>query len=255
MTPDDFLTHATLISQGAEAKVYKATLSESEPKILLKYRFPKKYRHVQLDSALTKARLAGEARALVRCARSGVSVPAVRLVESELGIIALEWIDGISVRQFLGTGTNDSFIDEAADLAAHDDMKSVWSQKLKKLDVTAANLMNLVGHELAKMHNADIIHGDLTTSNMMIRTSPSSHPQAEIVLIDFGLSFNSGMIEDKAVDLYVLERAFSSTHPDSDVLFACILRSYGEVLGKAWDPTFRRLQEVRLRGRKRSMVG
>ena len=32
------------------------------------------------------------------------------------------------------------------------------------------------------------------------------------VLIDFGLSFNSTIPEDKGVDLYVLERAFTSAH-------------------------------------------
>ena len=32
------------------------------------------------------------------------------------------------------------------------------------------------------------------------------------VLIDFGLSYNNTLAEDKAVDLYVLERAFTSAH-------------------------------------------
>lgn len=63
---------------------------------------------------------------------------------------------------------------------------------------------------MAKMHDSGIIHGDLTTSNMMIRQNKS------IVMIDFGLSFNSTLIEDKAVDLYVLERAFLSTHPNTE---------------------------------------
>jgi tRNA A-37 threonylcarbamoyl transferase component Bud32 len=47
------------------------------------------------------------------------------------------------------------------------------------------------------------------------------------------------LVEDKAVDLYVLERAFSSTHPDSEPLFASVLDSYGERIGKEW-PTIRR---------------
>src|SRR6266540_2207324 len=105
--------------------------------------------------------------------------------------------------------------------------------------------MDLIGTEVARMHLADIIHGDLTTSNMMLRcptflhntnTSsptelvrrdyPSNNDKDEIVnqvLIDFGLSYVSTLVEDKAVDLYVLERAFASTHPDSEPLFASIL--------------------------------
>lgn len=140
--------------------------------------------------------------------------------------------------------------------------------------------MRLIGTQLARLHKADIIHGDLTTSNMMlrhpsafrsldpgltIRTEVASHymPRSLMkhssslqVLIDFGLSFTSTLVEDKAVDLYVLERAFASTHPDSEPMFASVLLAYGQELGpKGWELIKRRLDDVRLRGRKRSMVG
>jgi tRNA A-37 threonylcarbamoyl transferase component Bud32 len=62
-------------------------------------------------------------------------------------------------------------------------------------------------------------------------------------LIDFGLSFHSALIEDKAVDLYVLERAFSSTHPDSEPLFASVLKAYEQRMGKDWAAVGRRLEE------------
>ena len=92
------------------------------------------------------------------------------------------------------------------------------------------------------------------------------------VLIDFGLSFISALVEDKAVDLYVLERAFSSTHPDSEPMFASVLSAYATGMGKEWSAIKKRLDDgmhasvirlsterlyltVRLRGRKRSMVG
>ncbi|KAF8646032.1 hypothetical protein AX16_007457 [Volvariella volvacea WC 439] len=114
--------------------------------------------------------------------------------------------------------------------------------------------MALIGVELAKMHAADIIHGDLTTSNMMLRRIPG-HP-TQLLLIDFGLSYQSTLVEDKAVDLYVLERAFASTHPESEPLFASVLQSYADKLGpKKWNSIKNRLDDVRLRGRKRSMVG
>ena len=54
------------------------------------------------------------------------------------------------------------------------------------------------------------------------------------VLIDFGLSYHSSLVEDKAVDLYVLERAFASTHPDSEPLFAAVLNTYARELGAEW---------------------
>jgi TP53 regulating kinase and related kinases len=65
MSTSCLLSTSTLTAQGAEAKIYKSTL-HGVP-ILLKHRFPKKYRHPVLDGSLTKARIAGEARALMRC--------------------------------------------------------------------------------------------------------------------------------------------------------------------------------------------
>ena len=80
----------------------------------------------------------------------------------------------------------------------------------------------LIGEAVGKMHDADIVHGDLTTSNIMIREvysgggGISTMPKTqEVVLIDFGLATIQTLMEDKAVDLYVLERAFLSTHPNS----------------------------------------
>ncbi|EEB87085.1 hypothetical protein MPER_15720, partial [Moniliophthora perniciosa FA553] len=63
------------------------------------------------------------------------------------------------------------------------------------------------------------------------------------VLIDFGLAFQSSLTEDKAVDLYVLERAFSSTHPDSEPMFASVLTAYEKKMGKEWAPIKSRLDD------------
>jgi TP53 regulating kinase-like protein len=99
-----------------------------------------------------------------------------------------------------------------------------------------------------------------------------TEPSPLQVLIDFGLSYQSALVEDKAVDLYVLERAFASTHPDSEPMFQSVLDAYQARMGKDWNAIKRRLDDgewpinaqvlmilnvlpVRLRGRKRSMVG
>ena len=67
----------------------------------------------------------------------------------------------------------------------------------------------------------DVIHGDLTTSNMIYKDD-------QIYLIDFGLSYVKNSIEDRAVDLYVLERAFISTHPQLEKEFSTVLIAYNE---------------------------
>jgi TP53 regulating kinase-like protein len=78
--------------------------------------------------------------------------------------------------------------------------------------------------------------------------------EGDVVLIDFGLAGQSSSEEDRAVDLYVLERAFGSTHPRAEKFFEEVLEGY-KVAYKGAGVTLRRLEDVRLRGRKRSMIG
>ncbi|KAF8594697.1 hypothetical protein BDV93DRAFT_529144 [Ceratobasidium sp. AG-I] len=243
---------SVLIAQGAEAKVYKSTLADSP--ILLKHRFTKTYRYASLDTSLTKQRVAGEARALLRCLKFGVSVPGIRFVHADSGVLGIEWIEGTSVRKVLGGGAEGE--EEGDETEVEQEEVELEVDELKETyGLTGEKLMNLIGAEIAKMHKGDIIHGDLTTSNMMLGRIREGEQEARLVLIDFGLSYNSALVEDKAVDLYVLERAFSSTHPDSEAMFVQVLQAYERVSGSAWKAVKRRLDDVRLRGRKRSMVG
>ena len=108
-----------------------------------------------------------------------------------------------------------------------------------------------LGKMIGMIHNNGIIHGDLTTSNVIQRAYDK-----RLVLIDFGLSKLSCSVEDKAVDMYVLERAFSSTHPTSGFLFEKVLESYEEVLEtKDSSRIMARFKAVQQRGRKRDMIG
>lgn len=128
----------------------------------------------------------------------------------------------------------------------------------------AGSLMGKIGMAIGRMHEVGIVHGDLTTSNLMIRgvhdegmaegVGNEKQDEEEIVLVDFGLAGQSSQEEDKAVDLYVLERAFGSTHPEAEDGFKEVLRVYGESY-KGAKVVLKRLEEVRMRGRKRSMVG
>ncbi|KAG6861046.1 hypothetical protein C0995_004547 [Termitomyces sp. Mi166 len=239
------LASATPVSQGAEAAIYKASLTPDAPPIFLKYRFIKQYRHPSLDASLTRSRVAGEARALLKCLRSGVNVPGVRMVDAAAGALGIEWIEGKSVRRLLPGGAEEE-VDGGEEIKPEVDNDS--DDPLKEFGVSVEKLMNMIGIQLAKMHAADVVHGDLTTSNMMLRhpssfTSEDTDTPTELVLIDFGLSYVSSLVEDKAVDLYVLERAFSSTHPDSEPLFASVLAAYSKELGKEWAAISRRLED------------
>ena len=234
-----------LITQGAEALLYKTVhLSASQP-AALKIRPPKPWRHPTLDKRLTRQRILAEARVLVKCLREGVCVPAVWAVDWEEGWSLVEWIEGGTVKE--------------------------WIRQRGQEEEGLRALLGKMGRAVGKLHAAGVVHGDLTTSNMMLRPaktpqqelkSPQSSEEqgnpevvdAEIVLIDFGLATQAVQEEDRAVDLYVLERAFGSTHPKEEGLFGLVLEAYGSSY-KGAKSTLRRLEDVRMRGRKKSMIG
>jgi TP53 regulating kinase-like protein len=105
-----------------------------------------------------------------------------------------------------------------------------------------------IGRLVVSLHGTDLVHGDLTTSNMMF--SKTNTP----TLIDFGLSSTTTSNEDRAVDLYVLERAIASTHPRSEGLIRIVMSVYKNE-SKHGDKVMQKLADVRARGRKRECFG
>ena len=83
----------------------------------------------------------------------------------------------------------------------------------------------------------------------------SNNSDISLVMIDFGLSFQEGSAEDKGVDLYVLERALLSTHPNTEWLFQEICDSYKKSSGSQAGEIVKKFEDIRMRGRKRTMVG
>ncbi|XP_048878372.1 EKC/KEOPS complex subunit TP53RK isoform X1 [Brienomyrus brachyistius] len=224
-----YLSGLTLLKQGAEARVYRGQFLGKA--VILKERFPKSYRHPALDEKLTHRRSVQEVRSILRCRKAGILTPVVYFVDYVSHCIFLEEIVGsVTVRDHI----NSTQLSEAG------------SECLKLL-------AEKMGQILAKMHDEDVIHGDLTTSNMLLRKG-SEDREPELWLIDFGLSYISSLPEDKGVDLYVLEKAFLSTHPNTETLFQILLKSY-VASSKKSSTVISKLDEVRLRGRKRSMVG
>jgi TP53 regulating kinase and related kinases len=245
-------TPPQLITQGAEALLYRTTYLLPSLSCALKYRPSKPYRHPILDARLTKHRILSEARVLVKCRKEGVPVPGVYAVDEREGWIIVEWVEGEVVRVRVNE----------------------WLSKRKEAGIKEGEdeemlkgLMGRIGSAVGRMHAIGIVHGDLTTSNLMLRPrrgnavngdgSTSAEDKVldgEIVLIDFGLASQSSAEEDRAVDLYVLERAFGSTHPRAEGLFSELLNAYGKSFQGA-NVVLKKLEEVRMRGRKRSMLG
>ena len=221
-----------IIRQGAEARIYNSTLLGRQS--IVKERFKKAYRHPVLDDKLTNKRMLQEVRSMLRCRKVGIRTPVVYFVDQESHSIFMEEIQDSSTAR--------DFINECLSANKQAQLEALSSQ---------------IGAMIAKMHKIDVIHGDLTTSNMLMSTNETSNTgPTDLVLIDFGLSFISSLTEDKGVDLYVLERAFLSTHPKTENFFQIILDSYVKSYGsKKATEIIKKLDEVRMRGRKRVMIG
>lgn len=184
--------------------------------------------------------------------------------------ILMEFIEGCSVKELL-RGVDTYVKRQGGNIAA---------EEQGRIEEEVKSLLRRIGRAVGAMHSrGGVVHGDLTSSNILVRPqsgnslnghaehshgddsqSLSSCPdlKGDIVLIDFGLATQSIQDEDRAVDLYVLERAFGSTHPRQEGWFdAEVLQQQDGYRGsfKGANVVLKRLDEVRMRGRKRSMIG
>ncbi|XP_042400833.1 EKC/KEOPS complex subunit TP53RK-like [Zingiber officinale] len=145
---------------------------------------------------LVKQGAEAEVRCMTKVRRLGVPTPVLYAVDPILHTLTFEYVDGLSVKEILlDFGLNGIVEEQLDDIAIQ------------------------IGTAMGKMHDGGLIHGDLTTSNMIIRERliiwkyfTSINMIIIDVLIEFGLSFTSTLPEDKAVDLYVLKRALLSMH-------------------------------------------
>lgn len=165
-----------LIAQGAEAKIF---LDKS---IVSKERIPKGYRHPQLDEQIRRQRTKREGRILHKALSLNIQVPKI-LNANEKGEprskfnLELDYIDGDRLSETLNS----------------------YDEKLQ------FRIMKKLGGQVSLLHENNLIHGDLTTSNTIWKDD-------KVFIIDFGLGFVSTKIEDKAVDLHLIKQALEAKH-------------------------------------------
>ncbi len=236
------------LSQGAEAII------ETDGKIVIKKRIPKEYRHPDLDNELRKFRTRREAKILVTLAKSNFPTAKLFKMSDKDMQITMQFLAGPQVKEVLHTNP----------------------EKYGKE----------IGSLLARLHKQNIIHGDLTTSNMILvekkdgtkdlneekinekgiteikkvdskiidskkdKLQKKKNIQENIHFIDFGLSFTSTRMEDKAVDLHVLKQALESKHYKIfEKCYKSVLQGYTEY--SEYKEVIKRLEIVESRGRNR----
>lgn len=207
-----------IIRKGAEASLYYGHWFGKE--VIFKYRIPKKYRNEELDNKIRTERTLNEARALIKVKNYGINVPQVFEIDSNNSTIIMKYIQGDKLKDILSDLDN--------------------NQKKK--------YFNEIGRVIATLHKNGHIHGDITTSNIIITLDE------EIFLIDFGLHEYSDTIEDKSVDLHLLKRVLISSHgKDYDVCFNAFLNGYKSEYNKAglseYNGIIRNIEAIETRGR------
>jgi len=218
------ITRGELIKKGAEASVYRAGWYGYD--CVFKERVPKTYRNPVLDQQLRTSRTKKEVRLIHQVRECGIRVPYLYHIDTRECSILMEYIGG------------DMLKDVLIEASRGDDVDRVTT------------LLRLFGELVGVLHTHNFIHGDLTTSNVIVRRKEGEGQGFELVLIDFGLGYKSKDIEDKGVDLHVLLEAFESTHSEILEYKKVILDAYrqgyfgaGEVVAKS--------DEIERRGRYR----
>lgn len=213
-----------IVQRGAEAVLCLDKLEGQ--KVLVKERVKKGYRIPELDSRIRTRRTRREAELLSRARRAGVLTP--RVLDAGKDKLIMEWIEGRRV-------------------------KDCFNQLPKK---EQGRVAGLIGETVARLHSAGIIHGDLTTSNMILAEPTHEEGRrlkqgegSRLFLIDFGLGKFSQKVEDQAVDLYLLYEALRSTHfRHLEQAWANVLNAYKQKYSNSMH-ILSRIEQIRTRRR------
>jgi TP53 regulating kinase-like protein len=209
------LVSPTLLRKGAEASLYLANWHGRQ--VVVKTRLPKLYRPARLDLTIRRYRTVHEPQLMHEAKLAGVLSPTIFMVDVENSAIIMAYIEGKQVKQLLDTLP----------------------------DEERCELCVKIGELVAKLHRRGLVHGDLTTSNMILSASGG------IFLVDFGLSEKTFELEAQGVDLHLLRRALQSTHFQfADACFTAVLKGYANVLGAvAMADVLAKTREIEKRGR------
>jgi TP53 regulating kinase-like protein len=205
---------ASLIYRGAEADVYAAPWCGRQAIFKIRKKLP--YRLDILDESIRSQRTVHEAEMLHRSKLAGVASPLLYFVDTVNSTIVMEFVEGSRMKDLVGS----------------------------KEDASPAVLFEMLGRTVASLHSSGIMHGDLTTSNVIVSNG-------RLVMIDFGLSIITRRLEDQAVDLRLIKETLTGAHSEvADEALEALFEGYGEVVGAAGlRAVLRQLRDVERRGR------
>jgi TP53 regulating kinase-like protein len=204
-----------LLKKGAEASLY--VLDWHGRKAVVKMRIPKKYRPEALDVRIRSYRTVHEPQLMHEAKNAGVPTPLIFMVNAAESTITMEFVEGKQVKQVLNRVS-----------------------KAKRKEICRE-----IGELIGKLHRHGLIHGDLTTSNMILTA------EGKIFFVDFGLGEKNSELEAQGVDLHLMKRALQSTHfMFWEECFEQVLCGYSQVVGENLaEKVYEKIREIERRGR------
>jgi len=204
-----------MVKKGAEASLFLEDWQGR--RVIMKRRLPKKYRLPEIDEKIRAYRTVHESQLLHHAKKAGVLTPTIFMVDLTDSNIIMEFVEGKQVKQIL------------------DNLSSEERQSLSRH----------IGELIGRLHCNSIIHGDLTTSNMILT------PRGKVVFVDFGLGEKTVELELRGVDLHLMKRAFQSTHfRYAEECFNAVLEGYAKVVGvEVAKKVLLKIGEIEKRGR------
>jgi TP53 regulating kinase and related kinases len=200
-----------LVKRGAEADL-RRTEFLGRPAIA-KVRLPKTYRLPDLDEELRRSRIRTEARLMAEARSAGVSVPVLYDIDVAAATIVMEFVEGPTAKEIFDAGGR-----------------------------PALRVAREIGRIVGRLHRAGIVHGDLTTSNMIIR-------DGRVVMIDFSLGGKDAGREARGVDVHLLREGLVSAHARATAYYREVVGGYREILGRDADEVLATVKEIESRGR------
>jgi TP53 regulating kinase-like protein len=211
----DKIAEKSLLNKGAEASLYLAQWHGR--KAVIKVRAPKKYRPAALDEQIRTYRTVHEPQLMHEAKKAGVPTPLIYMVNVPEAAITMQYIEGPQIKQLLN----------------------------KTSPARRHELCVAIGESIGKLHLQGLIHGDLTTSNMILNS------EGKIYFVDFGLGEKNSEVEAQGVDLHLMKRALQSTHYMFwEECFKSILSGYSHVSGfESAEKVYEKIREIERRGR------
>ncbi len=204
----------TVIAVGAESEILRTRLWSRE--LVVKRRPAKPYLHDKIDAYLRRYRTVRECKMLAYARGLGIPTPAVYAVDLAECSIVMDYVDGVQLKELVGHVSPEQLV----------------------------RLCKRFGEMIAGLHRGDVVHGDPTTSNVLVE------PSGRMWIVDFGLADVNATVEMKGVDLHLVRRALETTHwQHQEQMLKAVLDGYQSIVGDGADEITRRMEEIRQRGR------